>query len=84
MGQSTKPEEKHELGQVLRVPARAPIDVTKDISQPIHSKANLLKAQLKSRMRENFTYGSVRALKVKEEITMSSTRQNAGNEREII
>ena len=26
-------------------------------------------------MRENFTYGSVRALKVKEEITMSSTRQ---------
>ena len=64
MDKSTKSKEKYELGKVLRVPASAPITVTKDISQPIHSEANLLNAQLKSRMKANFTYGSVRALKV--------------------
>ncbi len=63
MDQSTKSEEKHELGKVRRVPTHASITDAKDILQPVHSKANSLKAQLKSRMRENFTYGSVRALR---------------------
>jgi len=56
MDESTKSKEKHGLGKVHRVPAVASITDAQNISQPIYFKAGSLNVQLKSRMRENFTY----------------------------
>ena len=65
--QVDKPQESEEEYELAEVPAIFKMESAadaKDLSLNLHSVPDSVKAQPKSRMRKNFTYGSVRALRV--------------------